>query len=225
MINRETLAARETIRQRIEALHNKITEAGGDPGDIEIVAVTKGFGPDTVRAALGAGLVSIGENFADELVDKAELLAQTEPKAAWHFLGSLQSNKINRLLPFVNCWQSVDSVHRVEALAKRSPGATILIQVRLDDGAGRAGAAFSETPDLVARSRDLGLVVRGLMGVAPIDPQTASSRFAALVRAADGLSLPVRSIGMSDDFELAVRAGSTMIRIGTALFGRRKNTR
>ena len=211
----------DDVRRRLEIVRNRIADAGADPLAVTVVGVTKGFGPNAVRAGLGAGLNAIGENYADELVAKAADAGLEGQSVAWHFLGPLQTNKINRLRPIVACWQSVDSVHRAEALAKRAPGANVLVQVRLDEAAGRAGVVRREVAELVRTARDFGLDVGGLMGVAPVDPVAARRGFEALVDEAERLALPVRSIGMSDDLEIAVQAGSTMVRVGTALFGRR----
>jgi pyridoxal phosphate enzyme (YggS family) len=202
-------------------LDERITAAGGDPERITVVAVTKGFGPEVARAAIDAGLLVLGENYAQELLTKVAALAGG-PHPVWHFLGRLQTNKIRQLVPHVALWQSVDRPEVVREIAKRSPGASVLVQLNLSGEEHKGGCPVADTPALVGLARDEGLSVRGLMGVGPAgDPDTARPGFERLVALADALDLPVRSIGMSADLEVAVRAGSTMVRVGRDLFGER----
>ena len=118
--------------------------------------MTKGFGPYAVRAALSAGVTDIGENYADELVGKAEALAAagvgsgSGPAPRWHFLGAVQRNKVARLAPLVDCWQSVSRIEEGRAIARRRPGASILVQVDVVGGQGRNGCRPGEVADLVA---------------------------------------------------------------------------
>ena len=208
----------------VAAAHRRVIEriaaAGGGP-DVVVVAVTKGFGPEVAAVALEAGFVALGENYAQELLHKVEALpASARPE--WHFLGRLQTNKVRHLAPHVGLWQSVDRVELVREIAKRAPGAAVLVQLNLSGEEQKGGCAVADTPRLVGVARDEGLDVRGLMGVGPAgDAALARPGFERLVALADSLDLPVRSIGMSADLEVAVRAGSTMVRIGTDLFGPR----
>ncbi len=221
----------DLVRAGLARVHDEIAGAGGDPAAITIVAVTKGFGVEAPRAALEAGLVDLGENYAQELQDKVAVLAGgpadgglveggTEPR--WHFIGRLQSNKVRLVADLVSCWQSVDRASVVDEIAKRAPGARVLIQVNSTDEAHKGGAEPGDVPDLVARARDAGLDVAGLMavGVAGDDAVTEAA-FARTAGLADRLDLPERSMGMSADLGPAVRSGTTMIRVGTALFGPR----
>jgi pyridoxal phosphate enzyme (YggS family) len=202
-------------------LDERIAAAGGDPERVTVVAVTKGFGPEAARVALDAGLVVLGENYAQELLGKVEALAGG-PRPLWHFLGRLQTNKVRQLAPHVSLWQSVDRPGVVREIAKRSPGASVLVQLNLSGEEQKGGCELAATPALVGLAHDEGLDVRGLMGVAPAgDPAAARPGFERLVALADALELPVRSIGMSADLEVAVRAGSTMVRVGRDLFGER----
>ena len=207
------------VRQRLDAVRDRIAGAGGDPHRVRVLAVTKGFGPEAVRAALDAGLPAVGENYAQELLDKAAVLG-VGPE--WHFIGRLQSNKVRQLAGTVACWQSVDRPSLVDELARRSPGARMLVQVNATGEEQKGGAEPGEVAALVARGRDAGLDVAGLMAVGVFGDDAATERaFHHVVALADELGLPERSIGMTDDLELAVRAGSTMVRIGRALFGAR----
>ncbi len=210
-------------------VRDRIADAGGDPAAIGLVAVTKGHGVEAPRAALGAGLVQLGENYAQELEAKADeldrLRAEGEGPAlepSWHFIGRLQSNKVRLLAGRVALWQSVDRTSLVRELARRAPGARILVQVDAAGEPQKGGAAPGDVPDLVARARDAGLDVAGLMAVGVLGDDAATARaFGTVADLADRLGLPERSLGMSGDLALAVRAGTTMVRIGTALFGPR----
>jgi pyridoxal phosphate enzyme (YggS family) len=210
----------QPVGDRLAAVRRRITEAGGDPAAVTVVAVTKALPVDAVRAAAAAGLCDVGENYAQELLAKAAELGDEAPR--WHFLGRLQTNKVRQLAAHVALWQSVDRADLVREIAKRAPGAAVLVQVNLSGEPQKGGCAFDEVPFLVGLAGDEGLDVRGLMGVGPAGPPAASRpAFERLVGLADALELPVRSIGMSGDLEVAVAAGATMVRIGRDLFGPR----
>jgi pyridoxal phosphate enzyme (YggS family) len=202
----------------LERIRNRIADAGGDGDKIRIVAVTKGQGPDAVRAALAAGLRDVGENYAQELVTKADEIDE----ARWHFIGQLQRNKVRQVAHLVHLWQSVDRLRLGEEISRRAPGAAVLVEVNLTDDPARGGQRAAFVPGLVDGLRDLGLDVRGLMAVGPPGaPDDVRAGFEQIRRLGDTLDLEERSMGMSGDLELAVVAGSTMVRIGTALFGAR----
>ena len=211
----------ESVAGRLDIVRSRIGEAGGDPRTIRIVAVTKGFGPDAVAAAIGAGCIDVGENYAQEVLAKADVLRDAGARV--HFVGGIQRNKISKLAGHVHLWQTVDRVDVGLTLARRAPGAEVLVQVDLLDGVrtDRAGTPISNVPELVAELRSLPLAVRGLMAVGPPPPADPEPGFRSVVALAHELELGEVSIGMSGDLEAAVRAGSTMVRIGTALFGPR----
>ena len=212
---------RAGFAQRVETVERRVEGAAADPSSVRVVAVTKGFGPEAVAAAVAAGFTDIGENYADELVDKAGTV-EGEVAPVWHFLGSVQRNKVARLAPLVSWWQAVSRVEEGRAIARRRPGATVLVQVDVAGLPGRGGVAPQDVPDLVRALGDEDLEVRGLMAVGPPGPPAgARSGFALVSRLADRLDLPERSMGMSDDLEVAVAEGSTMVRLGRALFGAR----
>jgi uncharacterized pyridoxal phosphate-containing UPF0001 family protein len=185
---------------------------------VRVIGVTKGFGPEAVRAAREAGLTDLGENYAAELVVKA---AAADAGVVWHFLGAVQRNKVRELAPLVGLWQSVARQVEGERIARFAPRAPVLVQVETTGLPGRNGCPPAATGELVARLVDLGLEVRGLMTVAAPGGDAAKQSFETLARLADRLGLEERSMGMSDDLEAAVAAGSTMVRIGRALFGAR----
>ena len=213
----------DVVRRRLGDVRQQIADAGGDPDRVSVLAVTKGFGPGAVVAAVEAGLGAVGENYAQDLVDKAEHLASGHrPSPEWHFIGRLQSNKVRILADHVACWQSVDRASLVDELARRAPGARIMVQVNAAEEASKGGATTTDAPDVVARARDAGLDVVGLMSVGVLgDDRATSAAFARVAELADRLELPERSMGMSGDLGAAVRAGTTMVRVGTALFGPR----
>jgi pyridoxal phosphate enzyme (YggS family) len=215
-----------SVSERLAHVRRRIAAAGGDPDHVRILAVTKGFDVDAVRVASAAGLVAVGENYAQELVAKAIELRDDQsppvPPVEWHFIGRLQSNKVRQLAPHVRCWQSIDRSSLLDEVAKRAPGATVFIQINLSGEPTKGGAAVEDVSALVHHGRDLGLDVGGLMGVGPAGPaESARPGFRALVALADDLGLAERSIGMSADLEVAVHEGATMVRVGRDLFGPR----
>jgi uncharacterized pyridoxal phosphate-containing UPF0001 family protein len=217
-------SANDGVAERLHSVRLRIEQAGGDPSAIRVVAVTKGFGPDAVAAARAVGLHDIGENYANELVAKAAEVAGealSPGPLRWHFLGAIQRNKVARLAPVVDVWQSVSRFEEGARIARFAPGATVLVEVDTTGLSGRNGCAPGDVRALVPRLRDEGLDVRGLMTVAAPGPEAAGAAFATVRSLADELGLEERSMGMTDDLEAAVRAGTTMVRIGRALFGER----
>jgi len=217
-------SASGSVAERLHSVRLRIAQAGGDPSAVRVVAVTKGFGPEAVIAARDAGLHDIGENYANELVAKVAALEgeQSAPSLLrWHFLGAIQRNKVARLAPVIGLWQSVSRAEEGARIARFAPGAMVLVEVDMTGRPGRNGCPPDDVRVLVARLRDAGLDVRGLMTVAPPGPDEAGRAFASVGSLADELGLEERSMGMTDDLEAAVRAGTTMVRIGRALFGER----
>lgn len=203
---------------RLGAVRKRISEVGVDPDAVEVVAVTKGFGLDAVEQAYAAGLRHLGENYAAELITKATV----QPEVCWHFLGSLQRNKTARLAPYVGVWEGIDRPAAAAAIAERAPGAAVLVQVNVMGDPTKHGCTPEETGRLVAHSVDLGLEVRGLMTVGPAGNREGSRVcFQTLAGLARPLGLRSLSMGMSDDFDIAVGEGATAIRLGRALFGPR----
>lgn len=222
----------ELVRRRLDALRGRIRRAGGDDAAIEVVAVTKGFPPSVVDVALRAGLSLLGENYAQELLEKVDRSAAcdrdpmdvgrgTDP-VRWQFIGALQRNKVRLLAPYVDRWQSVDRPTLVDELARRAPGARLLVQVNTTGEPGKAGCTPPDVASLVERAVAGGLVVEGLMTIGPTDPDVSPAPSFRLLRdLVDRHELRWCSMGMSGDLEVAVREGTNMIRIGRALFGPR----
>jgi pyridoxal phosphate enzyme (YggS family) len=206
-----------TVADRLAGVRARIASTGRRPDEVAVVAVTKGFGPEAVDAAAAVGIVDVGENYAQELAGKARAV-----KARWHFLGHVQRNKVRSIAAVVHLWQGVDRVAAGEEIAQRAPGAHVLVQVRIAGGDERNGCHPHDVPALVERLDALGLDVRGLMAVGPAGPpELARPGFAQVSALADRLGLVERSMGMTDDLEVAVEEGSTMVRVGRGLFGAR----
>lgn len=186
-----------------------------------VLAVTKGFGPAAVAAAAAVGCTAVGENYAQEVLAKREALVDAAVDV--HFIGRLQSNKVRQLAGIVSVWESVDRPSLVDGIARRAPGARILVQVDTTGDPGKGGCPPAGVAGLVERARAAGLIVEGLMSVGPTTgaPEDARPGFRTVRALVDELALAVCSMGMSGDLEVAVEEGSTEVRVGTALFGRR----
>ncbi|MGH9231589.1 MAG: YggS family pyridoxal phosphate-dependent enzyme [Acidimicrobiales bacterium] len=209
---------------RVAAVRDRIACAGGDPRAVRLVAVTKGFDAGVVRGALDAGLEDIGESYVQELVAKATGLEEGvgDRGLRWHFVGRLQRNKVRKAAPYVSLWHSVDRLALGAEIARFAPGAAVLAQVNASGEASKAGCEPSMAPGLVDGLVDLGLDVRGLMTIAPAGPaEAARPAFRTLRDLAQRLGLGELSMGMSDDLEVAVQEGATMVRVGRDLFGPR----
>ena len=207
------------VAERVADVRRRVAACGGDPERIRIVAVTKGFGPDAVDAARGAGLLDVGENYAQEVQAKAPLAAGG---TRWHFLGPVQRNKVRRLAPVVSVWHAVDRPAAAEAIAAASPGAEVMLQVNVTGAAGRPGCAPGDLDTVVGDVRALPLDLSGLMAVGPAGPPEGSRDcFRWLARRAGEFGLRELSMGMSGDFEVAVSEGATTLRLGQVLFGPR----
>jgi uncharacterized pyridoxal phosphate-containing UPF0001 family protein len=183
--------------------------------------VTKGFGSEAVAAAVAAGCRAIGENYAQEVVVKAP--AARAAGVAVHFIGQLQTNKVRQLAGLVDVWESVDRARLVAELARRAPGAQVLVQVDTTGEQGKGGCPIADVASLVRVATDAGLAVAGLMTVGPTEggPEAARPGFRAVRKLVDELGLTICSMGMTADLDVALEEGTTEIRLGTALFGPR----
>lgn len=219
------------LRRRLRAAASR---TGRDEGAVRLIAVSKTFGPDHVRAAIAAGQREFGENRVQEGLDK--IAAISDPDLAWHLIGHLQSNKAKKAAA---AFQWIHSIDSLELLRKVDAGAAeagtrpkVLIQVDLAGettkfGADQPAVAAIARAAVEARAVDL----RGLMIVPPIPDVAESSRpwFRRLRELRDALiadgvpatHLTELSMGMSQDFDVAIEEGATMVRVGTAIFGRR----
>jgi pyridoxal phosphate enzyme (YggS family) len=202
-----------SVRERIARIRN--------PDDIVIVAVTKGFGAETCRAALEAGLKVLGEN----RVHEAKLKMDAVPGAEWHLIGHLQTNKVRQAAGRFALIHSVDSIRLADELARATPEQAVLLEVNVAREGQKHGVDPDKALEAITAVSSL-LQLKGLMAMGPSagDPAPTFRDLRQLRDEAEqslGISLPVLSMGMSGDFEAAVQAGSTMLRLGQALFGPR----
>ena len=220
-----------TIAERVEAVRLQIADAcrraGRSPEAVTIVAVSKGFPPEAVREAFSAGLSQFGENRVQEAQAKLPLLAGLAPQPTWHMVGHLQTNKVKTALSLFDIIQSVDSLHLAQEISRRAPQSVrvpVLLEVNVAGEAAKFGFSPDELPARAAEVRALpGLDVRGLMTVAPLvaDAEAARPVFRRLREMGESLGLRELSMGMTDDFAVAVEEGATIVRIGRAIFGER----
>jgi hypothetical protein len=205
----------EEVRERIAAAART---TGREPQAVTLVVVTKEIGLDAVGEAIAAGAVDLGENRAQDLVARAQALA--DPALRWHFIGRLQRNKVRAAAPFVSLWQSIDRADLAAEVGRRAPGASVLVQVNVTGESQKGGCAPADAPALVDACETHACRVQGLMTVPPAvgDPRPV---FARLRRMTDDLGLVTCSMGMSGDYEAAVAEGATMVRVGSAIFGPR----
>jgi pyridoxal phosphate enzyme (YggS family) len=202
--------------------------AGGWTHEVTIVAVTKGFGPDAVTAAVGAGLADIGENRVQEALEKMNRVSA--PGGRWHLIGHLQRNKARAVAGRFDLIHSLDSIELARELERRSTTVQrVLLQVNVAREAQKSGCAPEQAPGLARQIASLpALQLEGLMTIAPFtDDEDVQRRTFRSLRALrdtikeEGLWLPTLSMGMSADYATAVAEGATVIRLGTVLFGPR----
>ena len=210
----------QRIRENYEAIVRRVRECGGV--DVRVVAVTKTFSAHAVNAIVAAGCSLIGENYAQDLLGKWPGVDHGR-RPEVHFIGRLQSNKVRSLAGIVDVWQSVDRVSIIDEIARRSPNARIMLQVNSTGEADKGGCDINALAGLLKHSELQGLTVVGLMTVGPTDGDTVVARraFEATAQQARELGLREVSMGMTADLELAIECGSTMVRVGSAIFGDR----
>lgn len=220
------------IRERIDLACRK---AGRDPDDVRLLAVAKTFQAERVREVLASGLFDIGENYVQELLAKREQLA--DDRIRWHFIGHLQTNKVKYVAAWVHLIHAVDSVRLAAEIDTRAAkvGRTIdlLIEVNSTGEESKFGVAPAETKTLVKELAGFDHIrICGLMTMSLFDPDPEVSRpiYRRLRQIRDdvaglrqnNLQMKHLSMGMTGDFEVAIEEGATIVRIGTALFGKRK---
>lgn len=220
--------AMDTFRERLLAVQTRIQraaeKAGRDPGDILLLAVTKVFPASVIHEAYAEGLRDFGENYVQEFEGKAPEVASLEG-ARFHLIGHLQSNKSKKAAELFQVIQTVDSPKLARRLNETGRPLDVMFEVKLSEEQSKEGAAPEELPSLIAAVRECGnLNLKGLMTMPPWsdDPEAARPYFRRLRELAEKHSLTGLSMGMSHDIETAVEEGSTCVRVGTALFGKRK---
>jgi PLP dependent protein len=222
----------QTVRDRIG---HACAVAGRDVTQVTLLAVSKTFGPEAVEQAVAAGQRHFGENYVQEGVEKILALRERQPAESlcWHCIGPLQSNKTRLVAEHFDWVQSVDRLKIAQRLSEQRPAALgplqVCLQVNVDGGANKSGVSPAELPVLAqAVVRLPGLRLRGLMCIPePADSPAAQRALFGQARALfddlnrQGLVLDTLSLGMSDDLDAAIASGSTMVRVGRAIFGGR----
>jgi len=224
------------IAKNLKHVRDRITtaclSAHRSPQDVALLAVSKTFGPEAVRAAHAAGQRAFGENYVQEALAKIAALADL-PGIEWHCIGPLQSNKTRPVAENFHWVHTIERLKIAERLSAQRPAGlpplNVCIQVNVDGGANKAGVPVQEAPALARAVAALPrLRLRGLMSIPEPAPDFEAARAVhARARAlfdqlnADGLNLDTLSAGMSADLEAAIAAGSTLVRIGSAIFGAR----
>jgi pyridoxal phosphate enzyme (YggS family) len=219
----------EAIRHRVEQTCARI---GRDPGSIRLIAVAKTFPPEAVREAVAAGILDIGENYVQELVRKRQEIADASIR--WHFIGHLQSNKVRLVLPWIHAIHAVDTENLGREIAQRASSSHCRARILVEVNTSGEGSKFGVSPE-GARSLARALAgmtaldIIGLMTIGPFlpDPEQSRPAFRMLREIKnrieeEGVTVTELSMGMTNDFEVAIEEGATMIRIGTAIFGRRE---
>lgn len=220
------------LPERLQAVTGRVTaaarEAGRDPVDIRLVAVSKTFPPERIREAAAAGQFDFGENYVQEALDKIGALADLP--LTWHFIGPIQSNKTRALAENFDWVHSVDRLKIAERLSAQRPSdrppLKVCLQVNVSGEASKSGASPEEVAALAgAVARLPNLRLRGLMAIPEptddVDLQRARFRMLRELRDSAGVPLDTLSMGMSDDLESAIAEGATIVRVGRAIFGAR----
>jgi PLP dependent protein len=222
------------VGARLAEVQARVTTAcaacGRDPATVHLLAVGKTHPAAAVAGAHAAGQIDFGENYAQELRDKATALADLTPAIRWHFIGRVQSNKARMIAPLAYRVHALEEVRHAEALAARAPGPLrVLVSVNQGGEESKGGIRPAAALDRCAEiARVPGVRVVGLTTIPPAsdDPERMAPYFDELAALAArgrarGLPLDELSMGMSHDFEVAIRFGATWIRVGTAIFGAR----
>jgi pyridoxal phosphate enzyme (YggS family) len=221
----------QAVRRRIAAACHASRR---DPAEVALLAVSKAWPADCVAEAAAAGQRAFGENYVQEGVAKATALAGMNLE--WHFIGPLQSNKTRPVASHFHWVHSVDRLKIAQRLAEQRdahlPPLNVCLQVNVSGEASKSGVAPAELPELAQAVAALPrLALRGLMAIpeATDDADLLGRRFAAVRRLGDelrarGLNLDTLSMGMSDDLEVAIAEGATLVRVGSAIFGQRPST-
>lgn len=226
-----------TIRDNLQQVRARVvkacTAAGRDAAGVQLLAVSKTFGPEAVREAHAAGQRAFGENYVQEALSKIEALADLRAELEWHCIGPLQSNKTRSVAEHFDWVHSVDRLKIAQRLSEQRPAEMsplqVCLQVNVDGGANKAGVAPDEVLALARAVAELPrLRLRGIMAIPEPAPDFVAQRtlFMSAVAVFDqirdaGIALDTLSLGMSADLEAAIAAGSTMVRVGTAIFGGR----
>ncbi len=222
-------ASAEAVRAGVERVQERIerscARAGRDPATVTLVAISKGHPVDAIHAGYAAGLRHFGENRIQEAVPKIEQARSDGVEATWHLVGHLQSNKAKAAANAFDVIHSVDSARLLTRLDAAAPAPRdVLVQVNVAAEPQKQGVAPEALDELIEAARATNaLRLQGLMTIAPLaaDPEQARPVFRSLQLLAERLGLAALSMGMTDDFEVAIEEGATLVRVGRAIFGER----
>jgi pyridoxal phosphate enzyme (YggS family) len=234
-VPRSVSRSAEEIAHNVKEVRDRVVRAceraGRDASSVRLIGVSKTFGPDAIRSAIEAGIADLGENRVQELREK---IGDVGRDARWHMIGHLQSNKAKDAVHLFDVVQSVDRMSLAEKLDKEAGEAgrtlEVLVQVNIGAEPQKSGVEIVDAPRLVRDVLALKhLSLRGLMTIPPIDDDKRTRGYFRALRelrdaiSADlaGAALPELSMGMTDDFEVAIEEGATMVRVGRAIFGER----
>lgn len=223
----------ENLREVKDRVAQAAIKSGRQPEDITLIAVTKTLPVDVINAAIGFGVADIGENKVQEVMDKYD---QVIGGPKWHLIGHLQTNKVKYIIDKVSLIHSVDSFRLAEEISKRAEKAglimEILVQVNVAEESTKFGLSVEEVSELVEAISVLpGICIKGLMTIAPfIDDETELRKYFSQMKEIfetlkktmyNKADMTYLSMGMTNDYELAIEEGANMVRIGTGLFGAR----
>jgi PLP dependent protein len=230
------MLTREEIAMRLAAVRERMARAARradrDPAAVRLLLASKTQPPEAIRAAYAAGAREFGENYVQEAATKQKALADLQgvEDIRWHLIGHLQTNKARDAANRFALIHSLDSARLAQALARArsAPPVAVLIEVNAAGETSKTGVAAGEVERLIDETRGL-VEILGLMTIPPPapDPQASRGHFAALramrdrLAATTGLALSELSMGMTDDFEVAIEEGATIVRVGRAIFGER----
>jgi len=218
------MAIAENLAEVKRRIVNACVRSGRPAQEVTLVAVTKVFPADYVTQAIAAGATDVGENRVQEARDKKPLVAGS---ARWHLIGHLQSNKAKDAVRLFDMIQTVDSLDLGQKIARAAEGAgkrqEVLLQVNVGGEEQKSGAPAADAESLARALRGIdALDLRGLMTIPPIgEPEETRRYFRQLRSMRDTLGLDQLSMGMTDDFEIAIEEGATIVRVGRAIFGSR----
>ena len=208
----------EEVKERAQELAETVKTKSG--GNAILLPVTKGFGVGEVQAMLEVGLTKVGESYAQEILEKAKSI--TDDRLDWHMIGRIQRNKVRKLSETVDLWHSVDREELIAEISKHKSDSKILIQVDMNDRHEQGGCSPENVPNLIEFASDKGVKVEGLMTIGvDHDIEATKNIFAELAKLSKKMGLKEISMGMSNDFEIAIDYGATILRVGRSIFGER----
>jgi pyridoxal phosphate enzyme (YggS family) len=213
----------QKVRERIASA---AARAGRSPDEVTVIAVTKTVTETAIQEAINAGITDFGENRVQEAQRKIRELSGCEPSPAWHMIGHLQRNKVQTALQIFDIIHSIDSLRLAQEISTQAERIVpVLLQVNVSEEETKGGFPTGEIDKAIKEISELpNLSIRGLMTIAPLvdDPEEVRPVFRRLRELRDSFGMAHLSMGMSDDFEIAVEEGATMLRLGRIIFGERR---